>query len=85
VTHLDDLETEVLVRKTTATTFHFGRVTPICERRPTDGEAQPDVMSVAEAAQTRKRLCNDCADLVSQWVQAALIFVGETKIQHPRR
>lgn len=82
---LDDLDVTVLVRQTTATTYHFGLVTPICEKEPSDRDTQPELVYVADAVREKKRLCNRCAALVSDWTRTALVVAGETDLRHPSR
>ena len=81
---LHNLGIVVLVRPKTTTTYHFGLVTPICERTPTEGEAPADPVPLMEAV-IKKRLCNDCAELVSDWTQAALTVAGELDLKHPAK
>ena len=83
---LHHLDTVVLVRPKTTTTYHFGLVTPICERTPTEGEAAPEPVPLVEAVGVmNKRLCNECAELVSEWTRAALTVARELDLEHPAK
>jgi hypothetical protein len=75
----------VLVRETSTTTYHFGLVVPICEERPTEGEAEPVVVSLTDALDEPRRLCRACAELVEEWAGAALSEASSTHIGHPDR
>jgi hypothetical protein len=75
----------VLVRETSTTTYHFGLAAPICEETPTDGDAVPVVKTLADALGERRRLCRRCADLVTEWAGAALSEASSTDLIHPDR
>jgi hypothetical protein len=78
-------DTPVLVRETSTTTYHFGLVAPICEARPTEREAEPVVMNLDDALQEPRRLCRACAELVEEWIGAALSEASATELVHPDR
>jgi hypothetical protein len=75
----------VLVRETSTTTYHFGLAAPICEETPTEGDAEPVVKSFTDALAEQRRLCRKCADLVTQWAGAALSEASSTDLIHPDR
>ena len=75
----------VLVRGGQATTYHFGIETPICEKQPSPGEAEPKVMTLKKAVKGQKRLCQLCAGYVGDWAQVALFTASEKGLVNPTR
>jgi hypothetical protein len=82
---VEPVNAPVLVRQTSTTTYHFGLAAPICEERPTEGDAEPVVKHLTEALAERRRLCRRCADLVTEWAGAALSEASSTDLIHPDR
>lgn len=64
--------TDVLVRDTSTTTYHFGVSTPICEAELSERDAAPGIWTLTNAVADGRRLCRLCAKLVEDWTAAAL-------------
>ena len=73
---------DVLVRKTTTTTYHFGRTEAICGW---NSEHELTAMTLDEALALNRRLCVDCRDLVDRWTGYALKVAAAKFLVHPDR
>lgn len=73
---------DLLVRLTSTTTYHFGRVESICGEVRSE-EATP--MSLDEALEVGRRLCVKCGRLVTLWASYAVDVAGRKSLVHPDR
>ena len=78
-------DTPVLVRGGGTTTYHFGLDMPICEKRQTARESEPQIMSLREAVDAHKRLCQWCAGYIGDWAKTALLTTSQIGLINPPR
>ena len=78
-------DTMVLVRSGGTTTYHFGIEAPICEKKPSTRETDPEVMSLRAAVDAHKRLCELCAGYVGRWAAAGLLPSAQRGLVNPTR
>jgi hypothetical protein len=73
---------DVLVRLTTTTTYHFGRLEPICGEVSAEDTTS---MTLDEALALDRRLCVLCSRLVDTWNGYALRVASSKHLIHPDR